>query len=68
MFKLISCLSTDAVSVDDESEKPVVLWSVYFNMECGFPANISELPANVRITALPSATLDFEDALLEVII
>ena len=35
-------------------------------MECGAPVNTSELPTNAKITSLPSATLDFEDALLEV--
>ena len=51
-----------------KNEKPVVLWSVYFNMARGVSADTDHLPCNVRLTSLPSAQMDFEDALQEVVI
>ncbi|XP_028397898.1 rab proteins geranylgeranyltransferase component A 1-like [Dendronephthya gigantea] len=58
-------LFTTPDAADNDSGKPVMLWSVYFNVKNGVPTNSNKLPLNVRVTSLPSAHLDFEDAMFE---
>ncbi len=58
----IVCLIIWSVSIDD---KPLLLWSAYFNQEIRSVAD-SDKPVNMHIIADPDFELDFEQSLKQV--
>ncbi|EDO49686.1 predicted protein, partial [Nematostella vectensis] len=48
---------------DRSSDKPVVLWSLYFNHDAPDPSTVKPLPDNVFSTSLPGVTHNLEQAM-----
>ncbi|GAB6033235.1 hypothetical protein CHUAL_012838 [Chamberlinius hualienensis] len=50
---------------ENDSEKPRVLWCLFFNQLVRDASTLAESPSNIAITTGPNASLDFDDAVVE---
>ena len=48
------------------SDKPTVLWSLYFNQAIPDLSGVTDLPSNVHVLAMPGDSIGFGEALQQV--
>lgn len=51
---------------DVASDKPTVLWSLYFNQAISDSSCVADLPSNMHVLDMPGVTIGFGEALQQV--
>ena len=65
-FDTSSKLVTFHVTGDAPSDKPTVLWSMYFNQAISDSSCVVDLPSNIHVLSLPGVNIGFGEALFQV--